>query len=102
MNVPTLPMQLALHSSPALASAIADLRSVACVESAAEFLEHVLELFELGLGFVCAVSADLDGLAAVRAGDAVVVVEPTEALLELAAAARAGNFEFRVKHGVAP
>ncbi|HZF97786.1 MAG TPA: hypothetical protein VEY92_06010 [Pseudoxanthomonas sp.] len=85
--------------SPALASAFGTLVCAAQRGLPAAFLEHVCEAFEQPGDLIRAIAFDANSAPAVRAGEGGVLLEPADALLELAAAAGAGHFDFRIKQG---
>ena len=92
------PLRLSVRVSPALGSALSTLVCAAQRGLPAAFLEHLCEAFERPGDLIRAVAFDANGASAVRTGDGGVLLEPADALLELAAAG-AGHFDFRIKQG---
>ena len=87
------PLRLSVCVSPALTSALGILVCAAQRGLPAAFLEHVREDFERPGDLICAVAFDANDAPAVPAGEGGVLLEPADALLELAAASGAGNFD---------
>jgi len=92
-------LPLDVHAAPSLCDALKALVRAAEHGLPAAFLEHVREAFEQPGDLIRAVAFDANGAPAVRTGDGGVLFEPTAALLELAAAAEVGHFDFRIKQG---
>lgn len=90
-------LEMRVVCSERLSAALDALRFAA--PSLPELAERVLDLLERGGGLVATTAFDGNDLAASGAGNARVLLEPTDALLELAAAARAVQFDVGVKHG---
>jgi len=93
------PLRLSVRMSPALTSALGTLVCAGQRGLSAAFLEHVREVLERPGAAIRAVAFDANGAPAVRTGDGGVLFKPADALLELAAAAGAGHFDFRIKQG---
>jgi hypothetical protein len=92
-------LPLDVHAASSLCDALETLVRAAEHGLPAAFLEHVREAFERPGDLICAITFDANGAPAVRTGNGGVLLEPTAALLELAAAAGVGHFDFRIKQG---
>lgn len=96
----TASLSIRVVSSPELTAALESISAGLALST--DFLERSRHLLEGGVDLVRAVTSDGDGPSASGAGDSGVLLEPTDALLELAAAARAGDFDLGIKHREAP
>jgi hypothetical protein len=92
-------LPLNVHAAPSLCDALEALVRAAEHGLPAAFLEHIREAFEQPGDLIRDVAFDANGAPAVRAGEGGVLLEPADALLELATAAGAGHFDFRIKQG---